>query len=436
MIVAFNEVPAKASFADEATPSGTLTDLLLAAFDSAAVGSRVWGSIFQWSDEQLTRALEASVRSRQLRLQLVAGDRDHAFQAGVASFFRRRVRRGGVFRRRPLGTRRNHDKWFLFEALDFEALQRSLPAGAEVVADFPAPGWALLVSTANLTEADRLKNNAAVLVPVGPRLAVQLQHRFEILRWCYRCPSLLAPLAEALFRRFRFAPVELERFVLHSFPGRAGYDPIRETIARIVPAAGPVHIRVCNIRWTRTGVAQALLDLHRAAPETTQIEIIARSPQDWVDLDEDGLYERTEMSAAVATRLSRCATRYWQRHDLDARGEPLTTSGRDRDGNPIAVPRSLAAIHGKYALIDAYFQQDTTTQRRRLLWIGSPNMTRAAVESNFEILLEFKSDAGAYEAFARNFERLKTLSERGGLGATDPAVALVVSSSDSASRSR
>jgi hypothetical protein len=430
VIVAFNEVPAKA--AANAAPHAvrTLSALLLRAAESAEKGTRVWGSVFQWSDPEFTLELRSIAEARELRLRIVAGDRDHEYGSEVADFFRSCVEQGGVFRARPLGRRRNHDKWFLFDRLDFRQLRKRLPKGARVVGELPAHGRALYVSTANLTVADRCKNNASILIPVDQRLALPLIQRFAQLRWLYRLPSFLIPLGELLFdRSLGVTRVEDERFVLDLFPRRPASDPIRSLIDSIRPGAGPTHLRICSIRWTRSAVARALLALRRAAPDSTAIEIIARSPDDWVDLDEDGRFERQEMSAEIAETLGQCASRYWQRHERDPHsGRIRTVPGLHRDGRSLDVPLCLASIHGKYLLAEAAFADGERSQTRRVVLIGSPNMTQAALSESFEILIELKDEAGAYAAFLDNFERLKRDAAQGGLGATDSELAVITAS--------
>jgi hypothetical protein len=217
--------------------------------------------------------------------------------------------------------------------------------------------------------------------------------------------------------------VEDERFVIDLFPRRPASDPILALIDSIRPGAGLTQLRICNIRWTRSAVARALLALKRAAPDSTVIEIIARSPDDWVDLDDDGRFERREMSAEIAEQLERCATRYWQRHERDPRsGRVRTVPGLHCDGRALDVPLSLASIHGKYLLAEAVCTDGERPGPRRVVLVGSPNMTQAALTQSFEILVELKDEPGAYAAFLDNFERLKQDTALGGLGTTDSAL--------------
>jgi hypothetical protein len=430
VIVGFNEVPAKAAANAPPHDVRALSTLLLRAAESAEKGTCVWGSVFQWSDPEFTLELRSIAKARKLQLRIVAGDRDHAYDSEVAEFFRSSVEQGGVFRARPLGRRRNHDKWFLFDRLDFRQLRKRLPSGTGVVGELPAHGQALFISTANLTVADRHKNNAAILIPIDERLAIPLIQRFAQLRWLYRLPSILVPLGELLFDRFpRVTRVEDERFVLDLFPRRPARDPICDLIDSIRPGAGPTHLRICNIRWTRSAVARSLFALRRAAPEVTEIEIIARSPDDWVDLDEDGRFERREMSAEIAEMLEHCATRHWQRHERDPHSAGVrTVPGLHRDGRLLDVPLCLASIHGKYLLAEAAFTEGERSRMRRVVLVGSPNMTRAALSESFEVLVELKDEPGAYAAFLENFERLKRDTARGGLGTTDDGLAVITPS--------
>jgi hypothetical protein len=412
VIVAFNEVPAKALPERAAPRSDALTDFLLRVFGAAEPASTVWGSIFHWSDPEFTAALREIVRERRLELRIVAGDRDHAVPREIREFFRAHVRRGGVFRVRPI-ERRNHDKWFLFDRLDFSRLERSVADGSEVVTTVARSGTGLYLTTANLSAADRFKNNAALVIPVDPAVEVAMKRRFELLRWLYRVPRPLFPVARLWFRRaVAFLEIENERFKLCLFPGSGVRDSLRESFLALDPRSAPITIRICANRWNRLPLAQTLLDKFLEAPDATRIEIITRSPEDWYDLDEDGLYEAREMTPGVADILRRCSFRWFQRHARDPEtGATLGHAGVTLEGEPVQVPVGLANIHSKYVLID--------DGRRRAVWVGSPNLVNGAVGKSFETLLLLKHDDGAYRAFARNFERLKTPVAAGGLGATD-----------------
>jgi hypothetical protein len=412
MIVAFNEVPAKAAPEQEPPRSDALTTFLLRAFGAAEPGSRVWGSIFHWSDREFTSELRAIVCERKLQLHIVAGDRDHPVPDEVRRFFAACVRHGGVFRVRPI-ERRNHDKWFLFDRLDFSRLERSVAFGAEVLATVGRSESALYVSTANLSAADRSKNNVAIVIPVDHAAAALMKRRFEVLRWLYRVPRVLFPLAKFWFRRsVAFVEFENERFKLCLFPGSGVRDSLRDGLEAIEPRASPVTIRICANRWNRLPLAKVLFEKFREAPAATRIEIITRSPEDWYDLDEDGVYEAQEMTPEVADVLRRCSVRCFQRHAQDSEtGAVLRRAGVTRKGHPVEVPVALANIHSKYVLID--------DGKRHAVWVGSPNLVNGAVGTSFETLLLLKDEEGAYRAFERNFERLKTPLESGGLGATN-----------------
>jgi hypothetical protein len=415
MIVAFNEVPAQGALGDERPSSQVLTDLVLGLFGAATAGSAVWGSVYHFSDARFTAELRRVVSGGRLRLGLTAGDQEHAFSDEVRAFCAACVQTGGVFRVRPIG-RRNHDKWFLFERFDFRAFERSLPAGAQIVGPLPASGAALCVSTANLSAEDRAKNNAAIVIPVGDEMVRALRQRFELVRRLYRVPGLLRKPANWWFeRQHAYRDIEDERFRLCLFPRLDGVDPLERVIEALPVRAGPSSVRICSNRWNRNKLARALLDKYREAPDTTRIEIIARSPEDWYDFDEDGVYEGREMTPAVAEALARCSTRYWQKHATDPEtGRPLTTSARNLQGEALEVPSCLSNIHSKYVLLDS--------PAGRSVWVGSPNMTLAAVRTSFEILVELKHEPGAYAAFANNFNILTMPVAAGGLGATDAAV--------------
>lgn len=416
VIVAFNEVPARAALGDERPSSAVLTELVSGLFGAAAPRSAVWASVYHWSDRAFTAELRRIVVERELRLGVTAGDREHPFPDDVAEFCDACVAEGGVFRVRPIG-RRNHDKWFLFESFDFRAFERALPRGAEVVGALPAAGAALCVSTANLSAEDRAKNNAAIVIPLGAEMLLALRERFALVRRLYRVPRLLEKPANWWFAgRHRYRELEDARFRLCLFPRLDGVDTLERVVEALPVRAGPSQIRICSNRWNRARLARALLDKYLEAPDTTRVEVIARSPGDWYDFDEDGIYEGSEMTKAVDDALARCATRYWQKHATDPdTGRIATTPGKNLRGEAIEVPSCLANIHSKYLLLD--------TAAGRSVWVGSPNMTQAAVGASFELLVELKHEPTAYEKFASNFDKLVTPIAEGGLGATDPALA-------------
>jgi phosphatidylserine/phosphatidylglycerophosphate/cardiolipin synthase-like enzyme len=414
VIVAFNEVPARAGLDAERPSSEVLTDLVLGLFAAAAPRSAVWVSVYHWSDRAFTGELRRIVSERRLRLEITAGDREHAFAEEIGDFSAACVSRGGVFRVRPIG-RRNHDKWFLFESFDFRQFERALPHGVEVVGALPASGAALCVSTANLSAEDRGKNNAAIVIPIGDSWVRALKDRSELVRRLYRVPKLLRRPGNWWFeRRHAYRELEDARFRLCLFPRLDGVDTLQRVIEGLPARRGPTSVRICSNRWNRARLARALLDKHREAPDTTTIDVIGRSPDDWYDFDEDGIYEGSEMTPAVAEALARGSSRHWQRHATDPEtGRIATTPGKNLRGEAIGVPSCLANIHSKYVLHDS--------PAGRSVWVGSPNMTQAAVSASFEILVELKDEPAAYAAFLRNFNRLVTPIESGGLGATDAA---------------
>ncbi len=387
MYTAFNRPP-------DGGQTSILQTFLFQIFSCVQASSAVHGSMFHWNDVGFTTSLARVVAPKKLILHLVAGDSGMSVPREVKEFFRDYVTDGGVWQRRPMG-RRNHDKWFLFDALDFDLL-RTLGLHPNIHATQTIRGvrQALFLSTNNLSTEDPKKHNAAVLIPVDSRLANPLKERVETLKLCYKFGWIVKPIVKD---RLDYVTAEDEHFKLYLYPRKSGADVVKGILENMDPSStsrtGSSSIQVSNNRWNRVKVADQLCRLHVLG---AGVEVVARSPEDEADLDSDGENETKEMSGDVANALKKCSTRYWQKHK----------------GHPVSF------IHSKYLLVDGPYKQDSGAfAHQKLVWLGSPNMTKAAIEKSFEVLLKIKDDQIAYSDFRGDFEHLKAY-------ATDSAVPL------------
>lgn len=71
--------------------------------------------------------------------------------------------------------------------------------------------------------------------------------------------------------------------------------------------------------------------------------------------------------------------------------------------------RSVGVMHSKYLLIDAPYRLQGEVRRRRIVWTGSHNYTRNALNMNDEILLRVTEPA-VYAGYLEDWERLWNLA--------------------------
>lgn len=383
-----------------------LTEFILDSFRSCQDRSVIIGSMFHWTDVVFTTRLKQIILAKNLTFLAVAGDESTSVPLPVQSFFDSHVQ-GGVWERRPLG-RRNHDKWLLFMSLDFDKMAAAdLPVTAKRTAPTTGVRPALYVSTGNLSTADHDKHNAAVLVPVGPRVICELTKRYVAMARAYEigAGSSASGFETSFPALVNYVEIDDELVKVYLFPRGESKDTVRGILKNIAPEkrqdGQSCKIQIANNRWSREGVAEELKIL---ADKGALVEVVARSPDDRADLDGDQDFTTKEMTSQVATILKGCAFRFWQQHKRNCDGSVKTIS--DIDGTKI--PQCTTSIHSKYMLIEAPYKTESGAyEQQKLVWVGSPNMVESSVNGSFEILLKIKNDSVMFDEFRKDFEYLK-----------------------------
>jgi hypothetical protein len=375
MFATFNRPSASVTGLDH-----TIAEFVLDAFRSASRGSAVFGGVMNWHDHEFTTTLRGIIDDRGLKVRLVTGQEEEdeidddvkdlidSIQDGVAAA----VDPDGFM---------PHTKFFVFERLNFLALgqRQSEAAFAELPAE---PQRALCMGTFNIGENH--KHNAAVLVPISRNMFRSFEKYFDDLLGEYKEKAFPSPFREIISfldtllhgtSRNRYKKSETSLVKAYFFPRRPFEDTIVNILRNLQHFDNPVHdscrIRIVNPHWTkgRIGVAKTLrtLNAHGAS-----VEVISRSS----DASEDD----PQLNPEVAEILDQCSTRFIQGDGLN--------------------------IHSKYMIIDGPYRRGDGFERQHLVWVGSPNLTKAAVRSHWELLLKLKHGIGASSRFEADFDFL------------------------------
>jgi hypothetical protein len=178
MLLAFNRPQPPAGGKDH-----TLTGFLLDAFESAVIGSKVWGSMYHWASEYFTKQLDSIRTARGLRLHIYAGNSRDDVPDKVKKFFDKLGVNGKAYEI-DSDDMMNHTKWFLFEQLDWARLAAKRPAA--VSGHLPVgTGPAVYLSSANITDGDDEKHNASVIVPVEQPLVNEFKGYYQEIKRGY-----------------------------------------------------------------------------------------------------------------------------------------------------------------------------------------------------------------------------------------------------------
>lgn len=367
----------------------TIDSFVLDLFRCASAGSRVRGSFFHWTNSAFANSLGQIASDRNLKLRLTTGESGQTSGqlSGVQGFFGS-IERGIAAPVDPDGFM-NHSKFLLFRKLDFSSLALLRP-GELVGPSASGVHRALYVASANIDEDN--KQNQGVVVPVSKAIYDLVRAYAEDLYSEYEeSTSPFAAIASfvcSLFggepsRADRYATASNESCKVYLYPRRSGVDTIRNVLERILhysqESDEPCRIRLVTPRFrdSRKNIANALEKLHKNG---AQIEVVTRSR---TDPDSD---EVPELGSDVHDILHRCATLYYQRSDDDVN------------------------IHSKYLLVDAPYLDSGSYSRQRLVWCGTPNMTKSAIDSHWEMLVKIYESAGAFDAFVKDFEYLKVVA--------------------------
>lgn len=361
---------------------GNLANFLLDAFDSAAKDSKVWGSMFHWSSRSFTDRLNDIRKLWHLELHIYGGNADDDVPDKVKEFFDKKGVYGKIYKDDPDGMM-NHNKWFLFEQLDWGKLVGRRPA--EATAPLSGVGPALYVSSANLTDdakvgnwTDEEKHNNAVIVPVNAPVVEAFKDYYKKIKKGYQNMDFwsgLGRLFGAPEKKNHYRRVDTDRARFYIYPRRP-CPPSKDTVLQVlnnvhVSPADPCEIRIVTPRWRgdRKVVADRLAELKA---QGAIVEVVCR----WPDKNgDDGEYE---LSQDIEKVLAGCATRYYQASGVN--------------------------IHSKYLLIAApYIQSDGRYKFERLVWTGTPNLTPSALDGHWETLVKLYECCGAYERYLEDF---------------------------------
>ena len=356
-----------------------LFTFLLKTFEACAPKSKIWGTMFAWTSRQMTRDIAAVRARRDLELHIYAGNSGSAVPAEVAEFFASPRVLGTARKLDPDGMM-NHCKWLMFEDLDWGALRASAPDSVIEANGVPnGRGAALWVATANITDEDTGKHNAAVLVPIRAATEKFFHDYYVDLKEAYeRAIAATLPVATS---QDRYQTIEDAQAKFYTYPRKSGKDTLVGVIENLqqfhqkTPGA-PSEVRIVTPRWrdTRLELAKTLRTLRSNGG---RVEVVTRGP------DEKGQDGKAELGDDVYAVIRRFDALYLQKKGVN--------------------------IHSKYMMVSGlYRQSDGTYKREQLVWTGSPNLTGSAIDGHWELLAKLSHSSGAYAAFLSDFNYLRT----------------------------
>ncbi len=399
------------AYPQEDSSDETMNELVVSCVRSAERGSSLFGSFYRWYRCDLAGKVKAFADLRELRVHLLSGDFDPNDNgdeprlecsgggdlSDLMSLFNRNG--GGVRKVRP-ALRRNHHKFIYFESTDPQrvlARMRRLREDDDIkgiIYGQPASGYtsALYIATSHPSGTDASKCNCAVLVPVTDAFGLVIRDHWKKIARAYvateeevsatTVEGIRGNYAEKkdLIRALVKEDVGVDvtedgalcKLYLFPRPNMVSSDLIENILGRVrVTSSAPCHIHIVTPRWgdERTGVIDELERLHRAG---ARISILTRHP---TLAGDDGIE-----SVMDRLRLFMIARIFYE-------------------GDKVA-------IHSKYVLIDGEYEYEGTFTRRAQVWMGSPNMSNAALHENFESMVKLYHGTGAYVAFRRDFDRL------------------------------
>lgn len=156
-------------------------------------------------------------------------------------------------------------------------------------------------------------------------------------------------------------PVQLGQWTPYYFPRTDGVDSVSQTLSGVNCAAAPTRIDVMAAFFTRPKVRNRLNEMASAG---CTVRVIART---------DSI----------------------TREFCDSLTPPIEVKISDKPS------QTKVGIHGKYILISGGFDGAV----RKVVWMGSENLTRGALVRNDETFLLIDTDA-VHTSFAANFDRI------------------------------
>ncbi len=361
----------------------TIYNFVLDAFRCAQRKSKVFGSFYKFDDTDFARDLRdiaGKDSALELKFDFVGGNAEDSVRSDVSSALDDLRGYAKMFRTDPDGLM-NHNKFFVFEEMDFGELRRMHPD--KCISSVPsgvAP--ALYLSSANLTDGSLAKHNNANLVPINREICDLLQDYLKDLKGEYKKTTGISSWFAGNKVEDRYETAKSDRSKIYLYPRRKESKPSEfvDTLVgvlknvehfnhRISDKPCRIHIAVAGWYETRIELAQtlAILSAHYA-----DVKVIARPTTN----DDAGI----NMDRAIYDALDGRAEMYFQ------------SAGRN--------------IHSKYMLIDAPYKSGDTYEQQKLVWTGSPNYSGHAIYHHWEMICKLYEKTGAYDAYMDDFNDL------------------------------
>jgi len=359
----------------------TIYNFLLDAFRCAQGESEVFGSFYKFSDADFARDLRdiaGKDSSRRLKVDFVGGNKEDDVNAGVESALKDLKGYAKMFHADPDGIM-NHNKFFVFEQMDFEELKQMHPKKCRAsVPGSPSP--ALYLSSANLTKNSLSKHNNSILVPITREIRDLLQTYYKDLKGEYKKTSGIDSWFAGKKIEDRYETAKSDRCKVYLYPRRNASNPkkYQDTLVgvlenvehcqrKITDKPCTIHVTIAGWYESRLELAQTLAKL---AAHNAVVKVISRP----LTPDDEGI----NMDRAIYDALKGHAEIYFQ------------ADGRN--------------VHSKYMLIDGPYKSGDTYVRQRLVWTGSPNYSGYAVYNHWEMISKLYEKTGAYDAYVDDFD--------------------------------
>jgi len=352
---------------------------LLDAFRCAAKETIVLGAIYRWDLEEFSEKLNEIREDRNLSLRICAGrdpdrsDTYYPIPSAVKKAFKD-FDGGGIFECDPAGMM-NHNKFFVFEKFKFDKFSEMHQALGEIPENSPA----LYISSSNISHNDNNKHNTFVIVPINAAIKKAFGEYYEDLNREYliaatcRYGTVRSPSSS----RNRYRKVSSDRVKVYFFPRTTGIDTIEGVVdnIRAVPTTDSravvnpsSEIRIVVPRWfnRRVGIAYGLKKL---AGKGVDCRVITRC-------------KKKHLGKKVKTALEGI-----REHRFQNTGKGVN-------------------IHSKYILIDAPYKDGDSYTMQKLIWVGSANLSPAAIDRHWEVIIKIKNEEQMFEAFKKNYQNL------------------------------
>lgn len=360
----------------------TINKFLLDIFRSAKAESNVFGAFYIFSLESFAKDLVDAVGKkspRKLKFDFVGGSETYDLNPKVKTTLKDLKGSCKLYNADPDGLM-NHNKFFIFESVDFEKLKKKHPNNC--TASVPSSGRALYLASANLTQSSLEKHNNAILVPITKEIFEVIEDYYKDLKSEYKKTTPIWSIFTGNKVEDRYKTVKSDRCKVYLYPRRKEDTPKQFTDTLVGVLKNIKHYKhpetndKCEIYITIAGWYESRIELAETLAELSgpnvDIKVISRP----VTSSDEGI----NMDKAVYNMLKGKATMYFQ------------AEGRK--------------IHSKYMLINAPYASGDSYVRQKLVWTGSPNYSGAAVYSHWEMICKLYDKTNAYDAYLKDFNDL------------------------------